>query len=411
MSRKRQKIWGLLFIPIILSLLWLTGFVATVSSATQPTEAFTVDTTNDTHDAIPGNGRCQDASGKCSLRAAIEESNILNGPNWVNLPNGNYISSLFYLVITDTLTINGEAMTSTVVDVIGGQFYLINPSAQIAVTITNITIENGGGTEGDGIYVRENLLLSDCIIQDNSATRGGGIYVHAEGSLLVDTCYFEHNIASQGGAIYSAGDTTILDSTFFGNYADEGGAIYNMGKLMVLNSTISGNIISKSGGGIHSVSTLPASISHSTVVNNIADANGIGWGDGGGIFSDGSLLIQDTIIANNIDGTGEAPDCGGALVSNGYNLIKDLSGCAITLLPSDLFGMDPLLGPLANNGGTTLTHALLAGSPAIDAGNCTDPDGNPVPFDQRGMPRPQGVTCDMGAYEFGFRLYLPIIIR
>ncbi len=181
--------------------------------------------------------------------------------------------------------------------------------------------------------------------------------------------------------------------------------------MSISNSTFSGNIAGDFGAGIYSVSAFPSKVSHSTFTNNAADANVNGVGDGGGIYSDDSLLIQDVILANNIDYSGEAPDCGGALLSNGYNLIKTLTGCAVTLLPSDLFGIDPLLGPLANNGGATLTHALLAGSPAIDAGNCTDPDGNPVLFDQRGFPRPQGVTCDMGAYELGFQLYLPVIIR
>ena len=91
------------------------------------------------------------------------------------------------------------------------------------------------------------------------------------------------------------------------------------------------------------------------------------------------------------------------IASADYNLVEDTSGATFTPLANDITGQDPVLGALANNGGPTQTHAFLAGSPAIDAGNpagCTDHLGNPLAADQRGMPRDG--RCDMGAYEFGF---------
>lgn len=110
-----------------------------------------------------------------------------------------------------------------------------------------------------------------------------------------------------------------------------------------------------------------------------------------------------SIISGNIDNSPDAshPDCSGTLLSQGYNLIGDTSGCFIGGdISGNLTGVDPLLGPLQDNGGPTFTHALLPGSPAINAGNpagCTDHLGNSLLTDQRGMPRVG--RCDMGAYE------------
>ena len=119
-----------------------------------------------------------------------------------------------------------------------------------------------------------------------------------------------------------------------------------------------------------------------------------------------AAVVHNTIIAGNLaDGSG--PDCIGALASSGYNLIEDTSDCTITGdLAGNIVGADPRLGPLQNNGGATDTHALLAGSPAIDAGDpngCTDATGALLTTDQRGAPRSSGSDprCDIGAFEFG----------
>jgi len=113
--------------------------------------------------------------------------------------------------------------------------------------------------------------------------------------------------------------------------------------------------------------------------------------DGGGISNRNLLKVKNTIIAGNTAGTG--PDCYGTLTSYGCNLIEDISDCTITGDETcNIYGEDPLLGPLQDNGGLTFTHALLEGSPAIDAVctdcGCTTIDGAPVTSDQRGEPRP-----------------------
>jgi hypothetical protein len=116
------------------------------------------------------------------------------------------------------------------------------------------------------------------------------------------------------------------------------------------------------------------------------------------IADDSYLVMKNTLLAGNSAPTG--PDCSGSLYSYGYNLIQDTTGCSITGDETgNIYGEDPLLGPLQDNGGATFTHALLPDSPAIDAADFTDPFGNPVTEDQRGVARPQGPANDIGAYE------------
>lgn len=127
-------------------------------------------------------------------------------------------------------------------------------------------------------------------------------------------------------------------------------------------------------------------LADTTIVSNIL---------GGGIQNQAGAFAyaEDTIIADN-----SSNDFTGALNSGGYNLIKNTNGCTVTgITKGNIYNTDPLLGPLQNNGGLTMTHALLAGSPAINAG-----PANAAPFfDQRGVARPQGAADDIGAYEFG----------
>ena len=167
---------------------------------------------------------------------------------------------------------------------------------------------------------------------------------------------------------------TITNSTFSSNSAGDGGggAIMNKGTLTITNSTISGN----SAGGI---------------------------GSGGGIRNNGTATVKNTIVANNIAGF-LGPDCNGIFNSDGNNLIEDSSFCTgfTNGQNGDITGVDPVLDALADNGGPTLTHALLEGSPAVDAvpvADCTEIEGGALTNDQRGIDRPQGDACDIGAFE------------
>jgi len=191
---------------------------------------------------------------------------------------------------------------------------------------------------------------------------------------------------------------TVTYSTVSGNAADhdvgQGGGIYNEaydGNLTVTNSTISGNSASW-GGGIM-VSIGPVAVINSTISGNIVFNE---YNHGGAIYSDSGLplILQNTIVANSV-----GDNCWGTVTNNGNNL-EDGATCGWGFDNGSMSSTDPMLGPLANNGGPTKTMKLLAGSPAIDAGNASFCSASPVSgVDQRGVNRPLGSGCDIGAFE------------
>ena len=185
------------------------------------------------------------------------------------------------------------------------------------------------------------------------------------GSLTIVTSTFSGNggPGAYGGAVRNDGVLSVEQSTFAGNRADLGGAIYNVGTLIVDHGTVSGNMA---------------------------------VGDGGGIDSGRTLIVRNTILAGNTVETGLSSDLYGVFTSLGHNLIGNSRGGG-GFVSSDLLNVNPLLGPLQDNGGPTQTMALLPGSPAIAAGDPTDAPE----YDQRGpgFPRLVDGRIDIGAFE------------
>jgi predicted outer membrane repeat protein len=286
------------------------------------------------------------------------------------------------------------------------------------------------GVQGVGIYNHGSLTLSYSAVTGNSGSAGcpykynfcnvagAGIYNHGglnvsystiKGNGAGTSCVFTYAACYPGGGgIYNSGTLSINKTTISNNSANagrcvscygRGGGIYNGGKLTITNSTISGNSASgymiPSGGGIYASDSV--TISNSTISGNGASGSWNGANLGGNIY--GGLTMQNSIVANSTSGA----NCNLTITSNGYNLSTDntcnLSG------PGDMNNVDPMLGPLQNNGGPTQTMALSSGSPAIDAGNpngCANSNGILLKTDQRGMRRPDKEDtgdCDIGAYE------------
>ena len=203
-----------------------------------------------------------------------------------------------------------------------------------------------------------------------------------------------HAVMDAGGAIENAGTLVIENSTITGNRADGfAGAIEAAsGTTTISNSTISGNRANSDSGGIDIETGAVVTLNNVTLTGNVADADNTGTGDGGGLHVEGgSFNLNNTIVAGNSDLGGQAPDCDDGPISQGNNLIGNPLGCAFVAGPTDRVGANPMLGPLANNGGPTLTHALLLGSQAIDGAGA-----DATPADQRGAPRS---APDIGAYE------------
>jgi len=332
------------------------------------------------------------------------------------------------------------------------------------LTLTNVFFSNNHAHSGGAIYEESGTLtVANCNFSGNAAETGGGAIDQDTGLLIVGNSRFSNNTAVDGGgALFLFKDALISTSTFSGNFAPFGGAILNRGNMdmrdsvfndnaatgqfglggggaihtegtaTLTNVTLSGNSAKNDGGGLSTkrdVISQTITLNNVTITNNTADSDSDGVGDGGGIYElVNTVLVQNSIIAGNFDTPGNSgggtinPDCSGTYSSQGYNLIGRNDGCGgfVNGVNGDKVGtgaspINPLVGALANNGGTTQTHALLPGSPAMDAGNPLLPgSGGPAcaASDQRGVARPQGSVCDIGAFEFEYHsLYLPLVLR
>ena len=256
---------------------------------------------------------------------------------------------------------------------------------------------------GSGLYNQGTLtLLTSAVYRNTSPKVGGGIL--NDGTLTLTDSAVYGNTALQGGGLYSQGWLNVTKSAIYSNTASkEGGGLYVRldyvpEDVNITNTTISGNNASSGGGLYASVTLTPTP--NTLALNNVTLANN----QAGGIAttSDVTTTIRNSIVANNL-----GLNCNRALVSAGYNL-ESGNSCGLGA-PGDLANTDPRLSPLADNGGLATisghaapTHALLPGSPAIDAGNPAAPGtgGNAcAATDQRGLARPQGLHCDIGAYE------------
>jgi predicted outer membrane repeat protein len=325
------------------------------------------------------------------------------------------------IVVNKSVTIQGRGADSTAVqahattDSATDRVFLIANGA--TVTIRALTIRHGNPISdpdsGGGITNEGTLTLQNSIVSDNTSNAGGGIL--NVGTLTLVNCTVRDNAAvksgdymqkcGNGGGIKNmAGTLTLINSTVSGNSAQKnGGGVFVScdGTLELINSTVSGNSAGGNGGGIYIKGAVE--LVNSTISDNSAAVNG------GGVYAEGSgeqgvprglLNYSNTIIASNRCGLEKygTADCligdYGTIGTNTNNLVGDNS-C------SPDYSGDPMLGTLADNGGDTQTHALLPGSPAIDAISvlsCT------LTTDQRGAPRPVALSssdtpCDIGAFE------------
>jgi hypothetical protein len=397
-------------------------------------------------DPDPPAQTCTAAPNDCSLREAILAANVNPDADTISLPVGIYILSIGGdddaahkgdLDITSDVAIVGAGASATIIDANGLDrvFDVLGGS----VSIANITIREGlAATNGGALYNRagSSVTLTAGILQENAADAGGAIY--NAGMLTLDKSTIIGNLAGYGGGIENIGTLRVTASAIINNTANAtlvptggaGGGLYNNGvlgsaaALAVINSTISGNKATIDGGGIYNIQGT-IHLDNATIAKNTADSDSNNSGDGGGIMripDAGQVFLRNTLVGGNADTGGQAPDCAtrkgtqaASLASEGYNLVQNTATCTITgNISSNITGQDPKIGPLQNNGGPTLTHALLGGSPAIDAGNpagCKDDLDNPLTTDQRSFTRPQGNRCDIGAYERALGLQPPFIVK
>jgi hypothetical protein len=249
----------------------------------------------------------------------------------------------------------------------------------------------GGGIENndDGT-----VIVQDSTFSGNWTTNGAGI-CNEEGTLIVQNSAFSDNSAMWGGGIENHGSLTVTNSTLANNEGSlEGGGIENYGVVVIQNSTLSGNSADWGGGINNRRGAL--TVANCTLADNRASL------EGGGISNGATLHLYNTLIVHSPSGG----DCMGNVATNDHNLMQSTlitNTCGVADgAGGSIIGVDPLLGPLADNGAPStgsgqaiLTFALLPGSPAIDAGN----NATCLATDQRSIARPQGAACDIGAFE------------
>ena len=288
----------------------------------------------------------------------------------------------------------------------GGGLYNDNSNA----TLSNLSILNntsGGGVRSSGFSLTKLNIDHTLISGNTSSANGGGVFNEGIGAVadISDTRITANIAIATGGGVSNNGLMTITSSTLDQNRARAGGGIdHGGGQLKLINDTISNNTALDNGGGLYNRSA--ATALNLTLTGNQSD----GLGTGGNIFNDtAQLAISNTIVANSaVDGN--CFNSEGAIHSGGHNL-EDGNSCDFTDL-TDMVNTMPLLGPLQDNGGATPTHALNSNSPAIENG---DNDLCPL-IDQRGISRPQGLSCDIGAYEFNgktvvVKVFLPLVTK
>lgn len=370
----------------------------------KPVQAITLIVTN-TSDDISDTG---------SLRYAIDQANKTDGTDTIDfsLPADRQTIKLTgeSLDITSDLNINGLGANLLTID---GNLAssVLSIGSTSTVGIFGLTIANGN----NGILNQGNLTVTNSIISGNRGTdffANSGIFSNSGNLTVTNSTFFDNgagifgfnsNIAVTDSTFYgndvgisstAGSNITATNNTIFGNNTGISGSFSDIG---ITNNTISGN----KGTGIGSFRSF-IRVTNSTIFGNqgvgisnsestIQLKNTIVAGNSEGIYPDIYGFNSVTDLGNNLIGTGAAFNAGFPLIIDN-SFTNGVNGSIVGTLAHPI---DPLVGPLANNGGPTQTHALLPGSPAIDAAN---PNSFPS-TDQRGVPRPQGAGPDIGAYE------------
>ena len=422
----------------------LSAQAATITVAPGAVAAVSGDHTCSLIEAIQNAEAHSDTSGGDCVAGTVGSNTIVLAANSIYSLTAAYSPMLDHLAglptIRSTTTINGNGSTiqrdpslytTTVCSGGGAQFRILYVAGDGDLTINNLTLQNGcdgGYSGGGGIRNHGILSLINTTVTNNETTQysgsGGGIFNTGTLTLTLSTVS-NTTAAGAGGSIENQGTLTVTQSTVSGgNAGAASGGIDNYGTLNITQSTISGNNATGSGGGISNYYSSTAIIANSTLSGNRTD------GLGGALYiTNDATLLNSTFAYNRGTQFAGAPGLGSGIFSLGYGTVTmkntlfaqqlngtncSLSGVVVAnknVADDATCGVAPNAAPqvaaLADNGGPTLTHALLAGSAAIDAGDATTCSNAPVSgVDQRGVTRPRngGIsnTCDIGAVEANY---------
>jgi T5SS/PEP-CTERM-associated repeat protein/predicted outer membrane repeat protein len=382
---------------------------------------------------IEGRGEDNAATGDLDIETAAGLLQIVGAGADTTTIDANGIDRAFHILGSSASVIELEAMTLR-----GGQSPG-EPGVGIGGAIANhgslvvrnvVVTQNHADQEGGGIYTDSKLTIEESQILANEAFAGAGVMIAGANPIttgvnILRTTLADNVATYSGGGLFAVNARLVVrDSTVSGNRSVEHGGgleFWNNTETTVLNSTISGNYSERLGGGIHNNDD----VQFLFVENSTITANRVGLdGFGGGLATETSTTLRNSIVAGNLDGDTADDVAGHFQAASRYNLIGVIDGSTgLTDFTShNRFGslasgpLDPRLGPLLDNGGPTKTHAILPGSVALDGG---DPNFDPTDFspdlvsDQRGLARVADVSCrpdrdapcgpivivDIGAYE------------
>jgi predicted outer membrane repeat protein len=305
------------------------------------------------------------------------DTTVFQNPQTITLTGGT-------LTLTNTFGVTIDGLTPGLVTISGNnqnRIFVVNSGA--TAFFNGLTLANGAavGSPGGAIQNFGSLTLTNDIFVGNVGSSGGAIAQQGTALTATNVVFVNNSATGSGGALLlAAGTNAVVNSTFFGNSAGgSGAAIATVGnaQLNLINDTITANTATSAGGGVSSGAR--------------------------------PITIVNTIIAQN---TGMSlsgapnPDVVGPFISQGTNLVGATDGSS-GFGGADKAGtaaapVNPLLGPLTDNGGNTLTCALLVGSPAIDAAKTAAAPAT----DQRGVARPFGISADIGAYEANAHVFV-----
>lgn len=396
------------------ALVALAGLALSATPAVAST--FMVDSAADSVDASPGDGTCASTSDGCTLRAAVQEANALAGPDEVDIPAGTYRLTLAGanedadltgdLDVTSPLTVVGAGGRSVVItaqypdpmhpgaDTISDRIFDVLAGGTL--TLSKATLDAGAADSGGIIRAVRALALTDATVEDGDADTGGGGGIWSDAPVALDrvTVAENHAMSGDGGGLLSSGSLTVVNSTFSGNAALDG-----------------------DGGGGIAVTGGTADIVNATFDLNSASTGDPNSAVGGQIYNQGQTRMRNSILehgftqTNSVNGhvLAQAPNCGGdPIASGGHNVVDDgscaLGGAGDRTIDLSLWTG---YGPLDAGGETDVVipfHApfpeLAFGPGAPPGGPAVDIGGESCPTtDQRGVSRPQGASCDAGAYE------------
>ena len=358
--------------------------------------------TNPVVDIVADEDDADCVSGDCSLREAIKT--VCTGST----------------ITFDTAGVFATAQTITLTV---GELSVTRSSSLVAPTLAaqHVTVSGGNASRVFTVAAGKTFNINYLTITGGSAGSNGAVHTVGGTANL-----FKSTVSGNlGGGVFVDGTGVVgmAESTISGNSAaGDGAGVYcnNSSTLYITNSTVSGNTTPGSGGGIAAFNTCIVTIVNGTVTNNTADNDNNGSGVGGGIYNaSGTVGLYNAIVAGNFNENGVTDandDVNGALfASSSYNLIGDGTGMTGITHASNgnqvgtgVTPINALLGLLADNGGPTFTHALLTGSPAIDAGSNTNANNEALTTDQRGPGYPRILdsadadttqTVDIGAFE------------